>query len=54
MDATSLANNSQHCWMLHVECNCTPFKDGMSLWNGIKVGRRQGDGDKDGDGLPSP
>ena len=51
MDATLLANNSQHCWMLHVECDCTPFKDGMSLWNGMwqavykRVGRGQGDGD---------
>ena len=35
MDATLLANNSQHCWMLHVECDCTPFKDGMSLRNGM-------------------
>ena len=35
MDATLLANNSQHCWMLHVECDCTPFKDGMSLRNGV-------------------
>ena len=23
-DATLLANNSQHCWMLHVESVCTP------------------------------
>ena len=35
MDPTLLANNSQHCWMLHVECDCTPFKDGISLWNGM-------------------
>ena len=60
MDATLLANNSQHCWMLHVESVCTPFKDGMSLWNGMwqavykRVGRGQGDGDKDGDRLPGP
>ena len=33
MDAT--ANNAQHCWMLHVESVCTPFKDGMSLRNGM-------------------
>ena len=24
MDATLLANNSQHCWMLHVASVCTP------------------------------
>ena len=24
-DATLLANNSQHCWMLHVASVCTPF-----------------------------
>ena len=30
MDATLLANNSQHCWMLHVESVFTPFKDGMA------------------------
>ena len=35
MDATLLANNSQHCWMLHVECDCTTFKDEKSLWNGM-------------------
>ena len=23
-DATLLANNSQHCWMLHVKSVCTP------------------------------
>ena len=24
-DATSLANNSQHCWMLHIASVCTPY-----------------------------
>ena len=24
MDASFLANNSQHCWMLHVASDCTP------------------------------
>ena len=24
-DATLLANNSQHCWMLHVASVCTPY-----------------------------
>ena len=35
MDATLLANNSQHCWMLHVESVFTPFKDGMTWRNGM-------------------
>ena len=35
MDATLLANNSQHCWMLHVESVFTPFKNGMTWRNGM-------------------
>ena len=30
-DATWLANNSLHCWMLHVACCCAKFKTGLTF-----------------------